>query len=528
MSLSRKLYLCFGVLFLSMIILAGVTFVGFHTSEGNFDTAVDRRAPLLQLAGQYEADIWTMRASQRGVQLYTYAKKPENVQAAKDAFQKSVADAEAVLKKINSLALLEATKEEVRQQQRALEEVRKEFAEVVRLNDSGDFEGSARIAAGELAKIFNAAVEVSHRMVTRQQESLAKDKKEGASSASASRWTATVVVLFALGVGIVAFFVVRSSSNTLGQLSHELAEGAEQVASASVQVSSSSQSLAQGASEQAASLEETSSSTEEIGSMTRKNADNSDQSAKLMADMAGKISEGNHKLNAMVTSMNEISASSEKISKIIKTIDEIAFQTNILALNAAVEAARAGEAGMGFAVVADEVRNLAQRCAQAAKDTSSLIEDSVAKSQEGGRKLDEVAKAIGAITADAEKVKTLVDEVQVGSEEQARGLDQISKAVSQMEQVTQKAAANAEESAAAGEELNAQADAMRNIVSQLVAVVGASGKTANSSATSLAGSAKLERNVGSALRSARRKPSATVPSSNQVQGIPLEGTFEEL
>ena len=143
-------------------------------------------------------------------------------------------------------------------------------------------------------------------------------------------------------------------------------------------------------------------------------------------------------------------ASSDKISKIIKTIDEIAFQTNILALNAAVEAARAGEAGMGFAVVADEVRNLAQRCAQAAKDTAGLIEESIAKSNDGKPKLDQVAKAIAAITEDSGKVKTLVDEVSLGSQEQARGLEQISKAIAQMEQVTQKTAASAEERSAAG------------------------------------------------------------------------------
>src|SRR5260370_5335611 len=178
----------------------------------------------------------------------------------------------------------------------------------------------------------------------------------------------------------------------------ELAEGAEQVASAAGEVSSSSQAMAQGASEQAASLEETSASSEEMASMTRKNSENSQQAAEFMNAVSQRVVEANRTLNDMTMSMQEIGASSGKISKIIKVIDEIAFQTNILALNAAVEAARAGEAGMGFAVVADEVRNLAQRSAQAAKDTAALIEDSILKSGEGSKKLGEVASSIQAIT----------------------------------------------------------------------------------------------------------------------------------
>jgi methyl-accepting chemotaxis protein/methyl-accepting chemotaxis protein-1 (serine sensor receptor) len=174
----------------------------------------------------------------------------------------------------------------------------------------------------------------------------------------------------------------------------------------------------------------------------------------------------------MVVAMGDIKASSDKVARIIKVIDEIAFQTNILALNAAVEAARAGEAGMGFAVVADEVRNLAQRCAQAAKDTAALIEESIGKSNEGKVRVDQVAVAIRAITEESAKVKTLVDEVTLGSQEQTRGIEQVARALTQMEQVTQQSAASAEESAAAAEELTAQASTLMEVVGQLSAMVG--------------------------------------------------------
>ena len=269
-----------------------------------------------------------------------------------------------------------------------------------------------------------------------------------------------------------AFVIVRSTNRALRASLTELTDGAHQVVHAAGQVSISAQSLSQGATEQAASLEETSASMEEMASMTRQNATNATQAATLVTNVTQQVTDSNAALGDMVASMSAIKESSGKVAKIIKTIDEIAFQTNILALNAAVEAARAGEAGKGFAVVADEVRNLAQRSAQAAKDTAALIEESIARSQEGTGNVTDVATAIGAITGSVAGVKGIVDEVREASQQQTQGIDQVAQALAQMERVTQTTAATAEQSAAASEELNAQAETAMAVVRQLERLIG--------------------------------------------------------
>jgi methyl-accepting chemotaxis protein len=321
-------------------------------------------------------------------------------------------------------------------------------------------------AATERQKHF---AELLRFINSQAEQNAAASEDAGRTGRTLGWWITLISVLSGAGV---AYVIVRGVNRTLCRTVDELTEGARQIAGAAGQMSSSSQGLAQGASEQATSLGETSASAEEITSMTRKNAENSQDAAAVMAVVNDCVKEANRTLEQMVVSMQEINISSGKISKIIKVIDEIAFQTNILALNAAVEAARAGEAGMGFAVVADEVRNLAHRSAQAAKDTAVLIEESIANSTDGRAKLKQVGDVIRAITESAVQVKTLVDEVNLGSQEQARGIEQISKAVTKMEQVTQTNAANAEESASASEEVLAQTEALNHLIDDLRKLVG--------------------------------------------------------
>lgn len=226
---------------------------------------------------------------------------------------------------------------------------------------------------------------------------------------------------------------------------------ADQVASGSKQVSDSSIALSQGATEQASLVEELTASLEEISSQTKLNAQNANEANKLAADSKNSALQGNEQMKDMLAAMREINDASSNISKIIKVIDEIAFQTNILALNAAVEAARAGQHGKGFAVVAEEVRNLAARSANAAKETTDMIEGSIDKVQEGTRIADQTAAALQSIVGDIEKVANLVGDIAMASTEQAAAITQINQGISQVSQVIQTNSATSEESAAASE-----------------------------------------------------------------------------
>ena len=283
------------------------------------------------------------------------------------------------------------------------------------------------------------------------------DKSDAQRASMVMVFAGLVLLVLVVGLGLAYWFSQRAVVKPLEVEFASLATGAEQILQAANQMAGSSQALSQGATEQAATLEETSASMEEMSSMTRQNAEHSTKAAQLMNTVGQQVEASNVALSTMIASMNEIQESSQRVAKIIKTIDEIAFQTNILALNAAVEAARAGEAGMGFAVVAGEVRNLAGRSAQAAKDTAGMIEASIARTRAGGEQVNRVADAISSITGSVTEVKSLVDQVSTASQQQAQGIDQMATALSQMEKVTQTMAATAEESAAASEQLSATA-----------------------------------------------------------------------
>ncbi len=473
-TIGKKLFLGVGTLLVFVFALGITAFVSMASIDSHLQSITTKAVTKMILAYKIDKDASDLLAEGRGIMVRGFMKDKETATQYHTQFATSADDIQSAI----DTMLPMVKKPEVRESLQRIQEGMAPLREADEAMYAAAIAGNMPLA---ISAYNDKLLPLQKRLVTElvsilkaQEGVLDADVAATNASVATSRWVNAIVLLLACGVGFAIVLMVRQISSVLRSSVEELAESSVQIASAASQVAASSQAMAQGSSEQAATIEETSSASSEINSMAQR----ASESSRSAADIVNRSHEGfdktNSSLTEMVNAMDEIGASSQKISKIIKVIDEIAFQTNILALNAAVEAARAGEAGMGFAVVADEVRNLAQRSAQAAKDTAGLIEDSIEKSNGGRVKVDQVAVAIRTITAESAKIKVLVDEINQGSVEQSRGIDQISRSITQMEQVTHSSAASAEQGAAAAEQLNAQAEAMKDVVDRLRLMVDGS------------------------------------------------------
>jgi len=397
------------------------------------------------------------------------------------------------------------------------------------------FELSRAGKMDEAVACYNATVQPAYdaymKLVDDRHDADNRDANASSRQASLmakrSTWVTSSFSVVAILLGIIfATVIVIGLNRTLRRLAGDLHDGSNQVASAAGQLTASSQSVAEGSGQQAASIEETSSSLEEITSITRRNSENAGKANDLAKQALQAADKGSTDMQAMSAAMQAIKNSSDDIAKIIRTIDEIAFQTNILALNAAVEAARAGEAGMGFAVVADEVRNLAQRSAQAAKETAAKIEGAINNTGRGVDLSSLVAVALDDIVIKARQVDELITEVASASREQTQGITHIGTAVGQMDKVTQSNAATAEQSAAAAQELNAQSLAMKHAVAELISLVGGQGH-----ADTLSQPIKEHRETARPRKpiptSNGRAPAALETVASRQGEIPMDGSFRD-
>jgi methyl-accepting chemotaxis protein len=441
--------------------------------KNELDAAVNRTAKKVTLVSDMKTSVLTFRLAERGILLFSSVHGQEKVELNKKLFATSVAKTTAKVGELRPLLVSDAGRELTGKIEAGVAEYARLQADVPRLCAEGKVQEAIQWDMDHLVTAGTAVTNAIDALLVLEQNLNEEAVARTGAIARNSRIAVAILFTLCLVVGLIAAVVIRRSTRELRSIASGMAASSGEVSGASRQVSASSEQLAQGATQQAASVEETSASAQEITSIARQNSDAARKASALMGKAESIDSQVKAAIQAMTDSMGGISKSSSEISRVMRVIDEIAFQTNILALNAAVEAARAGEAGMGFAVVADEVRNLAQRSAQASKETASMIEQSVASASEGQARLEAVTRSFDESATIRNEVKRYSDEIVVASDEQARGIDQIARTVEQMSGVTQNTAARAEESAAASQELSGQAEALKGIVHRLHELAGA-------------------------------------------------------
>jgi len=490
MSLTRKLTLACAAMLITVLLLASVSIGSIARMKKSVDTALGSSVAKTALVSDIRSNFDELKSNATAIQIVyfinlfykeaggstkltveavpcTSCHDLDSIGDYRKQFDATVTRTREQLDRLRPLAITPQESAAIDVFTRNVTALRGLYQQYLDHAGANDFTAAHLILTQQLFPNIVETAKAADVLSAEQRSQTAATSSDARGTAALSDWLVLMFSIIAILAGAGLIFLGRHLARTMRATVLELSEGAQQCASAASQIAASSASLAQGAAEQAASLEETSASSEEVKAMAKQNSEKSVSATDLVCRSQQNLADTTAALSRLVAAMGAIDSSSAKVAQIIKVIEEIAFQTNILALNAAVEAARAGEAGMGFGVVAGEVRNLAQRCATAAHDTAALIEDSISKSHEGKKRVDEVAASINSVASEAVTVKTIVEEVNLGSQQQMRGIDQISKALAQMDGVTQQAAANAEESAAVSESLQTNAQSVNTVIAQL-------------------------------------------------------------
>ncbi len=475
-TIGTKLGASFGCVLALVLIMGGAALQTSSKLGQELDRAVKVVARTELAAGEAASAAASMEASERAIAFALVLQQFDKAAAMKRSYEDGETRLAERLRQLSSVAQTAEDREAARVLHDKATAQSRAHREFLSLLGNQQIDIALKMFDDRLAPGLLDITRTAGVLLSRQDAQLSGVAADSEALRARTSWMLLVICALTVPVAIGVVYGIRNATGTLRRLTAQIAGAADQVSDASKQITTASRAVAEGASKQAGSLEETSASSHELSSLTQKNAEQSRTAAQMMEEVDGRVRTANATLEQMVASMRDINSSSEKIAKIIKVIDEISFQTNILALNAAVEAARAGDAGMGFAVVADEVRRLAQRCAQAAKDTAALIEESISTSSEGSRKIEQMTGSIVSITESATRVKQIVDELNYSSQEQAQGIELISSALTQLEGVTQQAAASAEQSASASDAMATQSDVMKSVVTQLVSLVGSGGR----------------------------------------------------
>ena len=516
--ISFKLYLSFGALLLLLAIVSAFFWTNTSKSQKIYADYADQVRAGIHLSNAERAQ-WELRFGVANFMVFD----EQGQKKIKEEGPKWYREAEENIKAFASGDRTPEEKQVLKEWEEVFAKYKPARERWLELYQAGKKEEATEYRAQNTNRYGAASVKALGRLIEIQKHVGEERERTGLAE---SRQTRQLVVWF-IGI-ILVFGVVLSiiiSRKITGSLSHStrlLSESATHVTSASVQISDSSQALAQGTSEQAAAIQETSASLEEMSAMTKQNADNAQKANALMNEAGMVVEKANRSMTDLTGAMKEVSAASDETAKIIKTIDEIAFQTNLLALNAAVEAARAGEAGAGFAVVADEVRNLAMRAAEAAKNTTGMIEATTTKVRDSSDLVGKTAEAFVQVASGTTAAKELVAEIAAASHEQALGVEQINRAISELDKVVQQNAASSEESASASQELTAQSGQMKLIVAELADLVG--GRRDDAPPLTASRRRQVTSMVG-ALPGIRRLTQEKQASPEDV--IPLERDFRE-